>query len=223
MQQLVSLLTSRGVVVSPSVRRALLTTDRGDFTHESFKKHAYEDRPLPIDYEVTISAPHMHAYALEFLRPALKRGGKVLDIGSGSGYLCVAFMEMMEGDGHVIGVEHVPQLAQKSIENISKSHKHLLDSKKIRIIEGDGREALANEAPFDVIHVGAAMKSLPKSFYDQLKENGMIMAPVGPKGGQKIILVTNLGHGNFSTEEVLDVNYVPLTSKEEQCPSLFKK
>ena len=64
--------------------------------------------PLGINYDATISAPHMHAYCLEWLEPSLKPGAKVLDIGCGSGYLCAAFSEMVKPNGLVIGVEHIP-------------------------------------------------------------------------------------------------------------------
>ena len=65
--------------------------DRADFA----PSHPYQDRPQYIDYEATISAPHMHAYCLEWMEPTLNPGSKILDVGCGSGYLCAAFWELV--------------------------------------------------------------------------------------------------------------------------------
>lgn len=98
----------------------------------------------------------MHAYALEYLKEKLKKAERVLDVGSGSGYLCATFYFMMENPKkQVFGIEHIPELVQTSIHNLSKSHKNLLDEGKIKIYEGDGRKGIPEYAPFDCIHVGA--------------------------------------------------------------------
>lgn len=93
--------------------------DRGDFVLD--KSTAYRDRPQSIEYGATISAPHMHAYALEWLKDYIKPGGKILDVGSGSGILWALFLQMMEGDGKVVGIEHIDELAQLGIDNLCKS------------------------------------------------------------------------------------------------------
>lgn len=102
------------------------------------------------------------------MRPALKPGAKVLDIGSGSGILLASFNHLgdrsllfykMMGQGQVYGVEHIKQLADKSIENISRSHAELISSGRIVIIEADGRKGLPEHAPYDCIHVGACIRS----------------------------------------------------------------
>jgi protein-L-isoaspartate(D-aspartate) O-methyltransferase len=90
---------------------------------------------------------------------------------------------MMNDEGIVVGVEHIPQLAKLSVENISKSHKNLLDSGKIVIVESDGREGFQNYSPFNVIHVGAgkinsnlAAPQVPKDLVDQLANNGRLVS-----------------------------------------------
>ena len=88
--------------------------DRGDFAQE--KAFAYEDCPLSIGYNATISAPHMHAYCLGWLESVLQPGAKVLDVGSGSGYLCAVFYEMTRSK--VVGIEHIPELVEMSKENL---------------------------------------------------------------------------------------------------------
>jgi protein-L-isoaspartate(D-aspartate) O-methyltransferase len=79
----------------------------------------------------------------------------VLDVGCGSGFLCAAFYEMMEGEGKVVGIEHIDGLANLSISNLKKSYSEALDKGAIEIICGDGRKGYEKEAPYDVIHVGA--------------------------------------------------------------------
>jgi protein-L-isoaspartate(D-aspartate) O-methyltransferase len=96
LNKLVDSLVSKGAVFSQKVNHVMRTVDRGDFYHGS---GAYDDCPQPIGYNATISAPHMHAYCLEWLSDVLVPGAKVLDVGSGSGYLVAAFFEMIEKKG----------------------------------------------------------------------------------------------------------------------------
>ena len=101
-------------------------------------KYFYEDSPQLIGYGVTISAPHMHAYALQYLYEKLTTAKNVLDVGSGTGYLTAAMAIITPPGSKVYGVDHVPQLVKQSIDNISKGNPELLKG-KIEIVEGDGR------------------------------------------------------------------------------------
>ena len=89
--------------------------DRADFCSGGYL--AYADSPQSIRYGATISAPHMHAYALEYLKDYFKEDGRCLDVGSGSGYLWAAFSKMMNGTGKVVGIEHIDKLAKLGIGN----------------------------------------------------------------------------------------------------------
>jgi protein-L-isoaspartate(D-aspartate) O-methyltransferase len=149
------------------------------------------DSPQSINYNVTISAPHMHAYCLELLKDHLKEGGKALDVGFGSGYLTVAMSKMMGDKGVAVGIEHIKQLCDFAKENISKNHKNLLDSEKVILIEGDGREGYAKKGPYNCIHVGAAADELPQPLIDQLANGGRLVIPVGSQGSQYINLITS--------------------------------
>ena len=82
-------------------------------------KQAYKDCPQSIGYNVTISDPTMHALCIEWLKNVLKPGGRVLDVGSGSGYLCAAFYEIMDRQGTVLGIEHIQELLDQSLININ--------------------------------------------------------------------------------------------------------
>lgn len=88
---LISNLWKTGLITTPRVREAFEKVDRGDFC----KINPYEDSPQRIGWDATISAPHIHANAVETLKDFLKPGSKVLDIGSGSGYLCAVFAHLV--------------------------------------------------------------------------------------------------------------------------------
>ena len=126
MKELCDELVKNGDIKNGNVYRAMLKVDRADYS----PNFPYEDSPQSINYNVTISAPHMHAYCLELLQDHLKKGGKALDIGFGSGYLTVAMSKMMEDEGLVVGIEHIQQLCDFAVKNISKNNKNLLDKKK---------------------------------------------------------------------------------------------
>ena len=153
MNKLVEHLVKHKVLKSEKVIQVMSKVDRGDYISGW---GAYDDTPQPIGFNATISAPHMHAYCLEWLKDALVPGAKALDIGCGSGYLCAAFYELMDGKGKVVGVEHLEGLCQLSSENLSKNYKQQLQNKQIEIVCRDGRLGYPEEAPYDVIHVGAS-------------------------------------------------------------------
>ena len=127
-KNLVEALGRLGYVKFPSVKRALLKVKREYFVDPDYKDSAYLESPLPIPGGVTIPAPHMHAVFLSVLN--LKKGEKVLEIGSGSGIL-LAYMKEMVGDkGEVFGVEIVPETYEFAKENLKKAGY----DKKIKLI-----------------------------------------------------------------------------------------
>ena len=115
MKQLVNHLRNSGSLQSERISRVMSQVDRRDFVSpHTPQRAAYSDCPLSIDFNVTISAPHMHAMCMEWLEHKLIPGAKVLDVGCGSGYLCATFYELTkqeQADGsfkaHVIGIEHI--------------------------------------------------------------------------------------------------------------------
>ena len=100
------------MIKTDRILQALKSVDRGDFVTEDTLQYAYEDSPMRIGWNATISAPHMHAYCLEWVKDHLSEGAHVLDVGSGSGYLCAVFHQLVGSSGKVVGVEHIPQLAE---------------------------------------------------------------------------------------------------------------
>ncbi|KAF9094558.1 hypothetical protein BGX23_001936 [Mortierella sp. AD031] len=190
----------------------MLAVDRGNFSR--FKP--YEDAPQTIGYNSTISAPHMHAAALESLAPFLFPGAKALDVGSGSGYLTACMAEMVGPQGRAVGVEHIPELVELSKQNTKKGHPEFLQEGRVTFHTADGRVGFPQDAPYDCIHVGAAAYSLHDNLVEQLKAPGRMFIPVGDKTGQSIYVVDKDKDGKVTKKRTMDVWYVPLTDAEYQ-------
>lgn len=105
-----------------------------DRSHYCPSQQPYNDSPHPIGFGATISAPHMHAHALEVLKDRLVDGASVLDVGSGSGYLTACMAHMVGPRGTVIGVEHIEELVRQSEVNIRRDCPGLLDSGSVKLI-----------------------------------------------------------------------------------------
>ncbi|PPQ75160.1 hypothetical protein CVT24_007488 [Panaeolus cyanescens] len=171
---------------------------------------------MSIGHSATISAPHMHAYASEHLLPYLKPGAKVLDVGSGSGYLAAVLYRLVSPGGKVVGIEHIPELVTWSEANLRKDGLgDALDNGEIEMIAGDGREGYAAGGPYDAIHVGAAAPTVPEKLIAQLASPGRMFIPVGNLM-QNIEQIDKDEQGNITSKQIMGVRYVPLTDKEKQ-------
>ncbi|KAJ2459491.1 hypothetical protein GGF42_001432 [Coemansia sp. RSA 2424] len=208
---LVNNLVKGRIISSAEVISAMRAVDRAHFC----KDYPYEDSPQGIGYGATISAPHMHGYALEGLRQYLKPGMRVLDVGSGSGYLTACMAEMVGDSGHVVGIEHIPELTNQSLVALRAHYPEWVDSKRIEMVTGDGRKGYAAGAPYDCIHVGAASPSKPTELLKQLKAPGRMFVPVGI-GCQYIVVYDKDSQGYITEDQVMGVRYVPLTDASKQ-------
>lgn len=195
--------------LSGRAMEAMRSVDRADFVPGDGLP--YVDSPQRIGYRATISAPHMHAMALKLLSGQLRPGTKALDVGCGSGYLCAAMALMVGEEGRVVGIDYIEPLVELSRENISKSHKDLLASQRIRLEVGDGWKGWPDEAPFDAIHVGAAAPTVPLALVEQLAAGGRMVVPVGEQGGeQHLTQVDKDEDGHVWARTLGSVVYVPL-------------
>jgi protein-L-isoaspartate(D-aspartate) O-methyltransferase len=172
----------------------------------------YEDSPQRIGFNVTISAPYMHAHALEEMEAHLHPGASVLDVGCGSGYLLTAMSHMVGETGKVYGIDYIKGLIDLSISNMMKADGALLESKRVEVILADGWAGLPASGPYDCIHVGAAAAAVPEALLDQLKPGGCMIIPVGPQGGKQhlVKIVKDPVTGTGERTNLMGVRYVPL-------------
>lgn len=173
------------------------------FLPEGMWPRAYEDAPIPIGYHQTASQPSLQAYYLDLLRPG--RNDKVLEIGTGSGYLTALLALMAD---RVYSVERVRELSQRA--------RRALDGmalKNVALLVGDGTIGWRKYAPFDVVVVSAAAPSIPPALVDQLGEGGRMLIPVGSKDSQELVLVRK--DGFLVSEDVVkgECTFVPLLGR----------
>ncbi|XP_076296217.1 protein-L-isoaspartate(D-aspartate) O-methyltransferase isoform X1 [Lasioglossum baleicum] len=216
-QEMVAKLKDAGILTIGKAEAAMLAVDRARYYHES---DPYLDRPRRIGYNVTISAPHMHAHALCILADQLFEGAKALDIGSGSGYLTACMGFMVGSSGRVIGVDHIPELIEISTRNVQEDCPHFIKEGRVKFVVGDGRLGHTADGPYNAIHVGAAADTLPQQLIDQLAVGGRLICPVVSIEGfqrlQDFLQVDKNADGTISTKKLMHVSYVPLTDRATQ-------
>jgi len=201
---LVERLGDYGYIKNPKIKKVMLKIRREDFVLPEHRESAYNDTPLPIPADATISAPHMHAIYLS--AADLKPGEKVLEIGAGSGILLAYMKELVGPKGEVIGVEITLEVYRFAKNNLEKSG----HAKKVQLILGDGSKGVEKKK-FDKIIVSATCPEIPKPLIKQLKAGGMIIAPVGePYGHQELIAVKKTKQGKIVMKNLGGVVFVPL-------------
>uniref|UniRef100_A0A383WIY6 protein-L-isoaspartate(D-aspartate) O-methyltransferase n=1 Tax=Tetradesmus obliquus TaxID=3088 RepID=A0A383WIY6_TETOB len=221
--ELVDYLIRSKLVKSARVADALRAVDRGKYVNTAYasRTDAYQDHPLAIGEGQTISAPHMHAICLELLEPHLTPGARVLDVGSGSGYLAAAMAKMVAPDGFVLGVDKVPELVVRSRASLQAANPELLAAQGghelLRITHGNAlSDMLASEPPFAAIHVGAAADEMHQVLLDKLAPGGRMVIPVGPHYSYQVLMAVDKdAAGHVTTQALMDVGYVPLTRPSE--------
>jgi len=190
--------------VKESVIIAMARVPRELFLPVALKSRAYNDTPLPIGQNQTISAPHMVAIMCDLLD--LKPGMTVLEVGGGSGYHAAVMAAMIGPDGMVYSVERRPQLVAAAKRNLEKA-----GITNVTMIEADGSIGLAEHAPYDRISVAATAPRVPEPLKQQLKVGGKMVIPVG-RDYQDLYLVTR--KNGFCVEEKMGVIFVPLIGEE---------
>jgi protein-L-isoaspartate(D-aspartate) O-methyltransferase len=188
--------------IEERILKAIEKIDRRDFVLEKNLNEAYEDHPLPIGYGQTISQPYTIAFMLQELE--LKKGDKVLEIGTGSGWNAALISDLVGENGKIYSVEIVEELAKKVKEKLK-------DYKNVVVFNRDASHGLPEYAPYDKIILTAAPKQLAEEFKEQLADNGILLAPVGEYTQKLIKLIKK--NDKFTETEKGDFVFVPLVSK----------
>lgn len=205
-QKLVEELNSSGYLKTPRIIEAFKAVDRKDFVSPEYKDKPYGNYPLPIGEGQTISQPLTVAFMLELLDPRL--GEKVLDIGSGSGWVTALLAELVGLSGRVVGVERIQKLCEFGKNNLKK----YFSEDRARIFCEDATSVVPAEGSFDKIIAGAtASKDIPTLWRDALKVGGKIVAPIGGS----IWRFTKVSDAEWKEEEFPGFSFVPLVANHK--------
>jgi protein-L-isoaspartate(D-aspartate) O-methyltransferase len=181
------------------VLSAMERVPRHEFIAPEFHAQAYDDCPLPIGEGQTISQPYIVALMLEALQ--LRPEDRVLEIGAGSGYQSALLAEMA---AHVYAIERHASLARAAKEVLDQ-----LGYDNVTLMIGDGSLGLPANAPYDAIIVAAAAPEIPEPLFEQLREGGRMVLPVGPQGAQDLQLVEKV-QGRRVVSTLSGCRFVPL-------------
>jgi protein-L-isoaspartate(D-aspartate) O-methyltransferase len=195
-------ISQRGIRDS-QVLKAFEHIPRHEFVPLSLRSFAYQDRPLDIGEGQTISQPYMVALMTEELR--LTKDKEVLEIGTGSGYQTAALAEL---SGSVYTIERIEKLSLSAQETLAKLQYH-----NIVFRVGDGSRGWVTDDPkahlFDAIILTAGVPDEPQNLFSQLKEGGRLLAPIGPRDRQTLMLYEK-NDGVISSREICKCVFVPL-------------
>jgi protein-L-isoaspartate(D-aspartate) O-methyltransferase len=206
--------------ISDFAKKSMKLIDRYNYVIN--KSDAYRDNPSPLLLGQTISAPHMHGKALEYLRPVLVPGSHILDIGSGSGYLTACFGYLvgvgnsdMDQRGKVVGIDVYPELVSYSSNVINTYDPSLTKYKRnFRLLAKDGKlghPTRQNTELYDGIHIGAACKTIPYFVLQQLKRGGILVIPLELSENNLLLcVVEKKPNGDIQINSGSSVRYVPL-------------
>ena len=187
------------------VLAAMAKVPREEFVPADQRAGAYQDGPLLIGYDQTISQPYIVAFMTEQLRP--KPGDRVLEIGSGSGYQAAILAELVT---EVYTIEIVEPLAKTAEATLQR-----LGYKNVHLKVGDGYKGWPEEAPFDAIIVTCAPDKVPQPLVDQLKDGGRMVIPVGERFAQQLYLLEKK-NGQLKESVTLPVRFVPMLRDAQQ-------
>jgi len=196
--ELAALLRRRGIA-DTRVLAAIAAVPRELFVPEELRRRAYDDRALPIGHGQTISQPFMVAIICAALE--LDADGRVLDVGTGSGYQAAVLAEIA---AEIVTIERVPELADRARETLARAGYGNVD---VRI--GDGTLGVPDRAPFDGIAVAAAAPAVPETLYGQLAPGGRLVVPVGSLHDQWLEVVVRGADGPEVARSV-PCRFVPL-------------
>lgn len=212
--ELTDSLIQDGYLKTKEIIEAFEQIDRADFVPEDQREYAYQNTPLSIGFNQTISQPLSVAFMLELLEP--KAGERVLDIGSGSGWQAAILAEIVgtktsegaEGEssrGSVVAIERVSELIPVSSASIDRYG--FIQQGIVTVVHGDGTKGYKKAAPYDRIIASASSEGdVPVAWQRQLKIGGRIVAPVG----SSIVVIDKISKMKYSKKEYFGYSFSPL-------------
>ena len=192
-------LAARGIS-DARVLAAMRTVPRHEFVPAAVAASAYDDRPLPIGYDVTISQPYIVALMTQAL--GLGPADRVLEIGTGSGYAAAVLAEIAS---EVVTVETIADLVEPARRRLAGY------GDRVHVIHGDGSCGYPALAPYDAISVTAAAPAIPPPLLDQLSDGGRCVIPVG-RGVEDLVVLHRVGDV-VERSVITQVRFVPLTGE----------
>ncbi len=206
-KEMVESLKRRGYLKKKEVIEAFSKVPREKFVSQNTVDDAYADHPLPIGRGQTISAPSMIVIMLEALE--VRRGDKILEIGTGSGYNSALLSELVGPEGRVYTIERLEKLANKGRENLEKS-----GYEEVEVVVRDGTKGYPEEAPWDRILITACSPKVPEPLVEQLKVGGKMAAPVGDYYmSQTLLVIKKKESGETEIERHGGCAFVPLVGE----------
>jgi len=197
----------RDGITDPRVLDAMATVPRHQFIPQQYRHRAYQDRPLPIGHDQTISAPFIVAFMTQAASPQPQ--DRVLEIGTGSGYQAAVISPLVS---HVYTIEIIEELG---LEAIARFRELAIHNVSVRI--GDGYRGWSEEAPFHKILVTCAPDAPPPPLVEQLADGGRMIIPYGPPQAQ-VLYVLEKRNGTMLPLETLPVRFVPMLGEALDTP-----
>lgn len=204
LNNLINSLYSSGFLTDKNVESAFRNVPRHYFVMPSDYDVAYSNEPLAIMKKQTISQPGVVSRMTEWLE--IEDGQKILEIGTGSGWQTGILSNLVKS-GTVFSIERHPELVNFAKENLNK-----LGINNVNVILGDGSLGYPDAAPYDRIIITAACNEIPLPLFEQLKENGLILAPVGDSS-QSLVLLKKTRDGIVEIKKQSNYVFVPLLGK----------
>ncbi len=190
----------QGGITDPRVLQAVASVPRHQFVDEAMASRAYEDTALPIGRGQTISQPLVVATMTQAIVSTAPR--RVLEIGTGSGYQAAVLAMVVE---QVFTVERIDELSR-----LARRRFRALKIRNVRAKQADGYAGWVQNGPFDAVLVTAAAAEIPKALFDQVAPGGVLVAPVGPAGGQQRLLRFDRRASGFDRQDLGAVVFVPM-------------
>ncbi|DAC73041.1 MAG TPA: protein-L-isoaspartate O-methyltransferase [Thermoplasmata archaeon] len=203
-ERLIINLLQNGYIKTEPVKQAFLTVPREAFIPDFLKTYSYVDTPLDIGQGQTISAPHMVAIMCEALD--IKKGQKILEVGTGSGYHAAIVAQLVGETGKVYTIERFESLAKKGKENLKQ-----IGCTNVIVEVGDGSCGLPSYQPYDRIYVTCAAPCMPQPLIDQLHDPGKLLVPIGDMYCELTLLEKE--KGKTAVHHLGGCVFVPLVGK----------